>query len=356
MSLVTKNLTDTACRRPRRDRGRNYTAMSIALGTIAYVFVAIRLVFKRIRQRISTDDWVILTSLAVGIPCTIFNVHGLARNGMGKDVWTLAPGTIINFVLFFYLLEIFYITMMALVKIAICFFYLSIFHFTRMRQVLWATLGVNAMFGTAAVVTAIFQCTPVNYFWTQYLQREGGSCINIHALAWVHGAVNIAMNVWLIILPLSQVSRLELHWKKKLGVIVMFMVGMFDTVVSILRLRSLINFANTWNPTWDDWEVAWWSTIEINVGIICTCLPTLRLILVSVAPRIFGTGRNTPPGGSHHSSTRGIMVQTQLHITSAATTAAAAGPRTPDQLKAWELMADRGSRNHSVAYSAPQNT
>ena len=61
------------------------------------------------------------------------------------------------------------------------------------------------------------------------------------------------------------------------------------TIVSILRLQSLIFFANSKNPTWDQWIVGWWSTIEVNVGMICTCLPTVRLILVRAWPRVFST-------------------------------------------------------------------
>lgn len=32
-----------------------------------------------------------------------------------------------------------------------------------------------------------------------------------------------------------------------------------------------------------------WSNIEINVGIICACLPTIRVILVRLFPTIMGT-------------------------------------------------------------------
>ena len=39
-------------------------------------------------------------------------------------------------------------------------------------------------------------------------------------------------------------------------------------------------------------DVSIWSTIEINIGIICACMPTLRLILVRLFPFLGGT-RNT---------------------------------------------------------------
>lgn len=59
------------------------------------------------------------------------------------------------------------------------------------------------------------------------------------------------------------------------------------TVVSILRLKSLIKFSySTDNATWDFTDVGIWSDIEINVSIICVCLPSLRLLLVRIFPRL----------------------------------------------------------------------
>jgi hypothetical protein len=64
------------------------------------------------------------------------------------------------------------------------------------------------------------------------------------------------------------------------------------TIVSILRLKSLVTFgADSMNPTWDFLNVGVWSTVEINVGIICICMPSLRLFLVRLFPRLLGTTR-----------------------------------------------------------------
>ena len=57
--------------------------------------------------------------------------------------------------------------------------------------------------------------------------------------------------------------------------------------MSILRLKSLINFSySTANPTWDFFDVGIWSDIEINVSMICVCLPSLRLMLVRLFPKL----------------------------------------------------------------------
>lgn len=102
-------------------------------------------------------------------------------------------------------------------------------------------------------------------------------------------AVSIALDVWMLAIPLSQLPALKLHWKKKVSVGLMFFVGTFVTVVSILRLQSLMKYASSTNVTWDNTSVAIWSTIELNVGMICTSLPTLRLLAVRIWPVLNGS-------------------------------------------------------------------
>ncbi|PHH76246.1 hypothetical protein CDD80_1695 [Ophiocordyceps camponoti-rufipedis] len=297
-AMQSKNRTEHACQRPRRDKTSSFTAMSISIAAVAYVIVAARLIFKQFfsqGRRLGVDDWLVLAGAVAGICCTVINVRGLSRHGLGKDVWTLEAETISDFKLDFYLVALFYIIMTIVAKAAINFFYLSIFPGERTRLLLWCTAVFILSFGMASLLVGIFQCRPVAFYWKMYRPKQdakAGSCVNIHVATYVNGGINIALNIWLIMVPLVIIGKLELHWKKKLGVIIMFLIGVFDTVVSILRLRSIVHFGNSWNPTWDQFDIAWWSVIETNVALICSSLPTMRLILVLVFPRVFSTIRN----------------------------------------------------------------
>jgi hypothetical protein len=46
-------------------------------------------------------------------------------------------------------------------------------------------------------------------------------------------------------------------------------------IASILRLRTLYTSTKSKDTTWDKVPAIYWSTIEINVGIICASLSTL---------------------------------------------------------------------------------
>lgn len=61
------------------------------------------------------------------------------------------------------------------------------------------------------------------------------------------------------------------------------------TIVSILRLQTLIQFSNTTNVTQDYVRIGYWSTIEIHVGVICACMPALRVVLSTHFPNAFGS-------------------------------------------------------------------
>lgn len=222
---ATKSLTDTACGRPHRDKTSIFVALNIAMGSITCFVILVRLGFKWKKRRIGIDDWIVFAALILLVPLIVLKVRGLAYHGLGRDVWTLERETLTHFMISFYIDELFYITIIALIKTAISFFYLSIFRFTCIRLILWAIIVFNAAFGIGSLLAIAFQCSPVSYYWTFIAEPGTGKCFNSQAAAWAHGAISIAINLCLIALALGQVIGLELHWKKKIGVIFMFSVG-----------------------------------------------------------------------------------------------------------------------------------
>ena len=62
-------------------------------------------------------------------------------------------------------------------------------------------------------------------------------------------------------------------------------------VISLIRLPSLIAFARSDDPTWDEAPVAVWSCVELNMAIICACCMTLRPLALRLWPHIPHPGR-----------------------------------------------------------------
>ncbi|KAH8681898.1 hypothetical protein BX600DRAFT_447464 [Xylariales sp. PMI_506] len=305
-ALSAKNITQQQiCGAPIRDKRLEYNIVSCTLMATACAFVLIRLGYKKFCTSIELglDDWFILLTLINCAPAAVLNVKMLTGNGLGKDIWTLTPDEITQFALGFWIITLLYFSEVFVLKLSMLFFYLRIFPGRGIRRLILGTVAFDILFGIAFIVTAILQCRPISYNWTNWRGEGGGTCYNISAVAWANAAVSIGLDLFMLAIPLWQLRELKLHWKKKVGVAMMFCVGTFVTVVSVIRLASLVEFHESTNLTWDYWGVALWSTVEITVGIICACMPSMRLILVRLAPKVFDTSRIRP--SNYYSSNRG---------------------------------------------------
>lgn len=196
------------------------------MGVITAAVVLLRFASKFVTgSTFWLDDYFIGITLVWGVPSTILSVRGLTPNGLGRDIWTVTFNQITDFGLVFYIMEVLYFGAVVLLKLSLLLFYLRVFPGTRLRQLLWGTVVFNVVYGIVFVFVAIFQCWPIDYYWKKWDGEAGGRCINLNALTWANAAVSIALDIWMISLAMSQVVKLKLHWKKKVGVGLMFIVG-----------------------------------------------------------------------------------------------------------------------------------
>ena len=114
---------------------------------------------------------------------------------------------------------------MGILKIAILWFLLAIFPDKQFRKYVYAVIGLCVAYCIAFLFATVFQCTPVTYTWTQWDGLHPGKCNNIHVQGWVSAIINIVLDVLVMALPLRQLSRLNMNWKKKLAVMSMFLIG-----------------------------------------------------------------------------------------------------------------------------------
>lgn len=195
---------------------------------LAAIAVSIRFGYKLFiahNVQLGWDDWLIAASLALTSISLIIAEQGTTPNGLGKDIWTLTSSQITNFSRFFWSMSWLYFLEVALTKLSMEFFYLRIFPSQGAQRSLWGTVLFTALWGVTYVLACIFQCRPINYAWTRWSGSSQGRCINTNSLTWSHAAINIALDFWLLLLPLWQIWGLQMSLKKKVGVATMFGVG-----------------------------------------------------------------------------------------------------------------------------------
>jgi hypothetical protein len=163
--------------------------------------------------------------LLSGVPSVVIIDQGAVPNGLGKDVWTVPFNNITNFVRWLYALEILYFFQIALLKLTLLFFFLRIFPQRTVKRLLWGTIVFVVMWALAFIFLGVFQCQPIRHYWLSWDKEHEGKCIDINALAWSNAAINIMLDVWMLALPLYEVFHLQLTWRKKISVAMMFCVG-----------------------------------------------------------------------------------------------------------------------------------
>lgn len=228
LALASQNLTSSACDVPVRDMSLRYAMFLIPTSMITCLIMVARLAESRLfstRHSFSTDDWFTLLALMLAIPGTVVNVTGLQQSGLGRDIWTLSLAEISDLAFNLYVMTLFYLFLMMLLKLTFCFLYLRIFQSTTLTRLLWATVIFHVLFGTATFVSSVFTCSPVNYLWNRYTRAAKGHCIDIPGLYWTYGAVTVASDVWLLALPLPSVLKLNIPRERRVGVTIMLLTG-----------------------------------------------------------------------------------------------------------------------------------
>lgn len=197
-----------------------------------------------------------------------------------------------------------------LIRASIILFYLRVFPpgpDRKLGRILMWTFYANFIYNLSFFLAVLFQCTPIHHFWDHWEGLGNGHCGNVNILAWVAAITGIVFDLWLLALPFPQLMALNLHWKKKIMGIFMFGMGALVLIISLIRLKTINDFTRTSNPTspclpshlpknspanpsaGDIVDVIVWSSIEMHVGVICPCLPSFRLLLRKLLPRVIST-------------------------------------------------------------------
>ncbi|EDP50929.1 integral membrane protein [Aspergillus fumigatus A1163] len=188
----------------------------------------------------------------------------------------------------FFAFVVLYKTQISLAKISVCLFLLRIFQTLAFRYTTYAIIGLNAAIGVTWVLVDSLRCNPVHLAWDGWTGETPGTCINFTSATFANAFVNIAVDTVMVLMPVYEISKLNLSGRKKLGVSVMFAMGLVLTVVAILRV--VVFYLNRWgkNPTVELQPIVHWSVIEVSIAVLCACLPTGRAMLAHFFPGLLG--------------------------------------------------------------------
>ncbi|KAF1978356.1 hypothetical protein BU23DRAFT_586851 [Bimuria novae-zelandiae CBS 107.79] len=266
------------------NQGPHIITIITILPSVAFLVVSLRLYTRFVVvNNPSYEDLTIVLALVFSIAMSICQGYQV-KNGMGRHIETLELEQGINSLKALFASIMMYNFGLTLTKASIVLQYIRITVESTLRKTCRAFLWIIFMICVMTFLTGIFTCYPVAKFWDD---RIPGGCVSKPALWYTNAAINIATDIALIVIPMFIIRKLQLRSFEKYTLGLILGLGGFASIASVLRLKTLHTIAYATDVTWDNPGAATWSAIELNVGIICASLPTLRASFARALPWMF---------------------------------------------------------------------
>ncbi|KAI1150710.1 hypothetical protein F4825DRAFT_452225 [Nemania diffusa] len=271
------------------------------------VFLAMRIYTRiRITNSLGVDDYL---SLAAGASITAFTGLSLSLfgNPLGRHQWDVRLSDFnasflertLSSIVLFSLSSLF-------VKTALLALYLRVFSPNVIARVMiWVGVTTIVIFYITSIILNIRFCVPISMTtpvpnqdaWAKKLKASSCSqpVYNLNAAVGLFGVVS---DLYVLIIPVSMVYKLRIPRNRKIGILGIFLTGLLAVALSITSTAFRFIQLQSYDFTWDSIPSYTLRAAELNIGLICSCMPVIFVIL----KRIFKIGHyssakklGTPP-------------------------------------------------------------
>ncbi|KAJ5116245.1 hypothetical protein N7456_000593 [Penicillium angulare] len=168
-------------------------------------------------------------------------------------------------------------------------FYLRIFGTNNSFRIQVAiTMTIVWVWSASVILETFLLCRPLKYNWDTSIS---GVCGNRNATYVVAGTMNLITDLMIMALPMPHILKLQLGTAKKIALCSVFSIGLLVSIISIVRLVSLMAIDFT-NITGSVQMGVMWTVIEPELAIICANMPLLKPAVARCAPNLFSTGKS----------------------------------------------------------------
>ncbi|PYI26787.1 hypothetical protein BP00DRAFT_450878 [Aspergillus indologenus CBS 114.80] len=271
-----------------------YVVFLSVAGVMTFVstcLVVARFISRSLTISIKWDDWFCLLALifAYGFLCTTALVATVGHSGYHITQYT-DPLVLEKFFQITLANNVIYNVSVGLTKISILLFYQRIFAINKTFLLCtWVIAGLSVGACLAAVFGLIFSSNPVEAQWKYWMPST-----TIHNKSfWIAmGIVNILLDATILALPQPVVWRLHQTRRRRILLSLVFSLGGFVCVASIIRLIYMATVDIT-DLTYTFVTPGIWTMVEMNMSIICACLPVIPNLVQHVRTSRSTVGAST---------------------------------------------------------------
>ncbi|KAH6665369.1 hypothetical protein B0J14DRAFT_230970 [Halenospora varia] len=272
-----------------RSNYQTIVGVCIAMATLMVVVVCTRLYVRiGMLKRPGSDDWFIIAAAVCAVIYAALTITQ-SRYGLGLPL-ALRPKVNLNkYSEVNFAGRPFYMMGILFFKVALCLGYLRILSKGNSiyRMLVWGVLIMCVIGHLAGTLILLLSCHPVKKSWRPLI---AGTCLPSGPTFYGLAAVTILFDVVIFFLPIPFLWKLQMNNRKKYGVMGLFLLGLFTTICSIMRMVQIERIAKgDGNST----MLVVWGNIELNVGIILTSLPVLTTLFKFFGSKLSSKATNS---------------------------------------------------------------
>ncbi|KAB8737498.1 hypothetical protein FH972_026457 [Carpinus fangiana] len=281
-------------------RGPALLILIILLGVLAVITVAARFYCRLfLTKNAGADDWMLLAAMVPTIGFAVSVALSSESYGGRKHIWDILDPSNLSPLFdarkITFANELLYLFASVGIKLSVLLFYRRLADGILPKAFIWAIYGIAAFvlaYFVTTVISLFFTCQPLEGFWLrilpQWRQAHPGACISEGAAVLAISSISALQDFLVALLPTLLFARLPMPRKQKIALGAVFGFSFFLCVAGILRIVYVKRvFYDTYDVTWQLYDVWLWMIVEVLLGPICASAPALRVLFFRyVLPRI----------------------------------------------------------------------
>ncbi|KAF2732649.1 hypothetical protein EJ04DRAFT_305043 [Polyplosphaeria fusca] len=264
---------------PRDEKARQNTLLGVttAFTLIGMITVALRIYTRaHITRNMGMEDWTMIAAAVLTFIFWVLIIVGARQLNWGFSFMSLSASQMETNGKFGLAVVPIYKATVALIKMSILFIYLRLAVNNIFRRLCQGTIVLLAVWTFIVVVVVLAQCQPLSVLWDY---SETGKCIDINTFYFTTSGFHVLVDLWILVLPIRLFLSIPRPTREKLALLGIFGLGILSTLASIVRLYYLKAVIRSTDPFYAGPPLHIASMVEINIGILCACLPTLKPLL-----------------------------------------------------------------------------
>ncbi|KAI0401349.1 hypothetical protein F4802DRAFT_580984 [Xylaria palmicola] len=262
----------------------NVTVNGVVSSGLALTVVTVALyIYGKTKHKLHLDDLFALVAVSAFIACHVFVYRIMTTTGYFVRGWDLQIKDLEWHYFNLYFITTLYNVTMIFIKAAILLQWARIFTPGERNIFFWLCYSIaslNAIFYIVTILVDLLRCHPVQYHWDKAI--PGGHCDNDDLLSPLSGGINVILDLTILLIPQKIIWKLNLPFKKKLGVSLVFVVGILCIIFATVRLSWAIKLLNAGDYAYDVSYEVLYGSLEMTFAFLTFSFPGIPKPFIAV--------------------------------------------------------------------------